>query len=148
MASSPKAALIALALALPAANAASAAEQLHYERPDGSTAAYSSAVRAGAMVYVSGQLGLGADGKLAEGFEAQARQAMDNVAKVLATMGLGMEQVVQCTAMITDRGQWSAFNTIYAGYFRPERLPARNALIAAGLPMDALVEVGCNAYGP
>lgn len=130
------------------ASAVAATPELQYYRDAGSKAPYSPAVRIGQTVYVSGQLGVGADGKLVQGFEAQTRQAMDNVAAALKRVGLGMDDVGRCTAMITDTTQWSQFNAIYTSYFKPERLPARSAFGATGLPMGAAVEIDCIARVP
>lgn len=133
--------LLALSLM---ANAATAAD-LQYFSPAGSKAPYSAAVRAGDTVYVSGQLGLGADGKLPEDFDSQARNVMANVAKTLQGAGRSMDDVARCTVMITDMAHWSAFNAIYVSAFKPDRLPARSAMAVSALPMQALLEVDCIA---
>src|SRR5687767_2040155 len=63
---------------------------------------FSNAVRAGDTVYLSGALGIGADGKLPAGIEAQARQTMDNIGATLKSAGLGWGDVVKCTVMLDD----------------------------------------------
>jgi reactive intermediate/imine deaminase len=107
---------------------------------------FSAAVRAGDILYLSGQIGTRPDGTLAEGMEAQARQTMDNIAAVLAAAGLGWSDVFRCMVMLDDMAQWQAFNRIYVGYFGDGPLPARSALGADGLALGALVEVECQAY--
>jgi enamine deaminase RidA (YjgF/YER057c/UK114 family) len=57
-----------------------------------------------------------------------------------------MDDVVKCTVMLADMGKWSRFNAVYAGYFKPGRLPARSVLGAGGLAAGAQVEVECWAY--
>lgn len=107
---------------------------------------FSSAVRAGDMLYLSGQIGIGADGRLPVGIEAQTRQAMDNIAAVLRSAGRGWNDVVHCTAMLDNMADWPAFNRVYVTYFTPGRLPARSALGADGLALGALIEVECQAW--
>ena len=74
---------------------------------------FSSAVRAGDTVYLSGALGIGPDGKLPAGIEAQARQTMDNIGGVLKSAGLGWGDVVKCTVMLDNMADWPAFNLVY-----------------------------------
>jgi enamine deaminase RidA (YjgF/YER057c/UK114 family) len=81
------------------------------------------------MLYLSGQTG-DVDGQLRDGFEAQARQSMENVGAVLKARGLGFGDVVKCTVILSDMSKWSAFNAIYVPYFPPGRLPARSARMA------------------
>jgi reactive intermediate/imine deaminase len=112
---------------------------------DGQPAPYANAVRVGDMLYLSGQTG-DVNGQLKEGFEAQARQTMENVKAVLAERGLGFKNVVKCTVMLSDMSKWSAFNAIYVPYFPAGRVPARSAIGANGLAGGALIELECWAY--
>jgi 2-iminobutanoate/2-iminopropanoate deaminase len=107
---------------------------------------FSSAVRAGDTVYLSGALGIAPDGKLASGMEAQARLAMDNLGVALKSAGLGWGDVVKCTVMLDDMADWPAFNKVYVTYFPDGKYPARSAFGADGLALGALVEVECIAY--
>ena len=136
--------LLGSAAAAPAASPARPAEYLKSPIP---AAPFSAAVRVGDIVYLSGQIGVGADGKLATDFDAQVRQTMANVQAVLAQEGLGFDDVFKCTVMLADMSRWDAFNKIYVSYFKPERLPARSALGANGLARGALVELECTAAG-
>jgi 2-iminobutanoate/2-iminopropanoate deaminase len=111
-------------------------------------APFSAAVRAGDVVYLSGQIGLKPDGTLPAEFDEQARQTMSNVASVLQQAGLSYDDVVKCTVMLADMTRWEDFNRIYVGYFKPERLPARSALGANGLAKGALLELECLARAP
>lgn len=108
-------------------------------------APYSAATKVDGILYISGQIGLGTDGKLASGFEAQTRQTMDNVVAVLKGQGLGMDDVFKCTAMLADMSKFAVFNEIYKSYFNPAKMPARSALGANGLAMGSEVEVECLA---
>lgn len=109
---------------------------------------FSEAVRVGDLLFLSGQVGLRPDGTLAPGFDAQARQAMDNIGGVLAKAKLGWGDVVKCTVMIDDIANWPAFNKIYVTYFRDGVYPARSAFGADGLALGALLEVECIAHAP
>lgn len=109
-------------------------------------APFSRAVRIGDIFYLSGQLGVGPDGKLADGLEAQAHQTMANIADVLASLGSDMTAVFKCTIMLRDMAQWRDFNAVYLQYFDASRLPARSAFGASGLAAGALMEVECCAY--
>ena len=109
---------------------------------------FSTAVRVGDILYLSGVIGTADDGRLPAGIEAQSRQAMDNVGGALALAGLGYDDVFRCLVMLEDMADWPAFNRVYAGYFNEDRLPARSALGADGLALGALVEVECQAYAP
>src|SRR5687767_407023 len=107
---------------------------------------FSTAVRAGDTVYLSGALGIDANGKLADGMAAQARLAMDNLGAGLKSAGLGWGDVVKCTVMLDDMNDWPAFNKVYVTYFPDGRYPARSAFGTDGLALGALVEVECIAY--
>lgn len=107
---------------------------------------FSSAVRAGDTVYLSGALGIDANGKLADGLEAQARLAMDNLDAALKAAGLGWSDVAKCTVMLDDMADWPAFNKVYVTYFPDGKFPARSAFGADGLALGARLEVECIAY--
>jgi 2-iminobutanoate/2-iminopropanoate deaminase len=109
---------------------------------------FSSAVRIGDILYLSGQMGFHDDGTLAEGMQGQARQALENVRSVLASAGLGFSDVFHCTVMLADMSQWADFNAVYLEYFS-DPLPTRSAFGASGLALGGLVELECQAYaGP
>lgn len=136
---------LACILALLATGSASAID--YYNKGNEPGRPFSLAVRAGDYVFVSGQLGT-APGGLVKGFDAQARQAMDNIATILKGVNLGMNDVVKCTIMIADMAKWDDFNKVYVTYFKPERLPARSAFGANALALGGEVEVECMAYAP
>ena len=121
-------------------------ERIGEPRVDGQRLPFSSAVRAGDTVYLSGALGIGPDGKLVDGLEAQARLAMDNLGSVLKSAGLGWGDVAKCTVMLDDMKDWPAFNQVYVTYFPDGKFPARSAFGADGLARGALLEVECIAY--
>lgn len=102
---------------------------------------YSHAVLAGNTLYTSGQLGLDpVSGDLAEGVEAQARQALENLKAVLETAGMDFQDVTKTTVFLSDMGDFAAINAIYAQYFTGEA-PARSCVQVAALPKGAAFEI-------
>ena len=90
---------------------------------------------------MSGMLGVNPEtGKLSDGIEAQALQAMTNVKTVLEEMGLTTANVVKTTVFLADLNDFAKVNAIYADFFGPD-YPARSCVQVARLPMDALVEI-------
>ncbi|HEV7491963.1 MAG TPA: Rid family hydrolase [Rhodanobacteraceae bacterium] len=113
--------------------------------PPGMTLPFSESVRAGDMLYLSGEVGIDASGKLvAGGIKAEAKQVMDNIGADLARQDSSFDRVVQCTVALADIADWPAFNDVYRGYFK-EHFPARMAFAASALALGARVEVQCNA---
>lgn len=102
---------------------------------------YSQAIKAGKFLFASGQLGLDpASGNLAEGIEAQTRQALANLQAVLAEAGSSVENVVKTTIFLADLGHFATVNSLYAQVFQQEP-PARSTVQVAALPKGALVEI-------
>jgi len=106
---------------------------------------FSKAVRVGDVVFVSGQIGLDGERRLAEDFQVQSRQTMDNLKADVESIGLSMDDLVKCTLMLADMSRWAEFNEIYRTYFSPDQLPARSAFGANGLALGAQVEIECIA---
>jgi|SRR5580700_8449891 reactive intermediate/imine deaminase len=103
---------------------------------------YSQAVRAGQLVFLSGQVPLDpATGQLAEGdIAAQTRRAMDNLGAVLAAAGCSFGDVVRTTIYLVDLGNFAAVNAAYATYFAPP-YPARATVQVSALPRGAAIEI-------
>ena len=120
----------------------------HYGNPtlNGQPLPFSEAVRVGDVLYLSGQLGRGRDGKLPEGIEAQTKQTLDNIGATLKLAGLTHADIFHCTAMLADMKLWPDFNKAYVGYFPEGKRPARSAFGTSGLALGALVELECQAY--
>ena len=108
----------------------------HFGKPtlNGQRLPFSDAVRVGDMLYLSGQIGRGPDGKLPEGIEAQTkadagqyrRDAEARRASATATCSTAR-------SMLSDMKNWPAFNQVYVTYFPEGKLPARSAFGANGL---------------
>jgi 2-iminobutanoate/2-iminopropanoate deaminase len=103
---------------------------------------YSQAVVHAGLVYVAGQLPIvpGDPERRLEGFEAQARQVLDNVIAILEAAGSGAESVLKATVYIADVALWPAFNALYAERFGAHR-PARTVVPVAALHYGYLVEM-------
>lgn len=106
---------------------------------------FSSAVRAGNTLYLSGNLGnIPGTLTLAEGgIGAETRQTMDNISAVLEQFDSSLDDVVKCTVFLADIKEWGAMNEVYRSYFK--KPPARSALGSSGLALDARVEIECIA---
>jgi 2-iminobutanoate/2-iminopropanoate deaminase len=106
---------------------------------------FSSAVRVGDMLYLSGQIGTDSTGKVvAGGIGPETRQTIENIRAVVERNGSSMDRVVKCLVMLADMGEWSAMNQEYVTHF-PGNLPARSAMGANGLALGARVEIECLA---
>lgn len=108
---------------------------------------YSQAVRAGNLLYVSGQIAIDptTNELIAGGIEAETRQAMTNIEAVLEEAGYTFNDVVKTTIFITDMQLFPMVNTIYGEYFN-EIFPARETVAVAGLPKNVNVEISVTAY--
>lgn len=120
-------------------------EHLQMPGMEGLDLPFSAAVRVGNTLYLSGNLGnLPGTLQLADGgIQGETRQTMDNIAAVLTQFGSSLQQVAKCTVFMADMSEWAEMNAVYATYF--DKPPARSALGANGLALDARVEIECIA---
>ena len=121
----------------------------HIQTPDAEKLGlpFSSAVRVGELLFLSGALG-NLPGTLTlagPDMKSQARQTMENIGATLKHCGLGFDDVVKVTVMLADMAEWPEFNAIYVQYFAPGRLPARSAFGSNGLALGGRLEVECIA---
>ena len=111
----------------------------------GAIGPYSQGIKAGGLVFVSGQLPIdAATGIMAEGIEQQTRQSLTNIQHILAEAGLTMNDVVKTTVFLADMSLFGEMNKVYATFFEKD-CPARSAVAVKALPKDALVEIECIA---
>ncbi len=110
---------------------------------------YSLAVRAGNMVFLSGQVGLNpATGQLiGASIEEQTPQALNNLKAVLTELGLSFTDVVKTTIFLTDLGDFQAVNKMYGEALGGHK-PARSTFQVSALPLGALVEIEMIAVAP
>ena len=122
-------------------------EIISTQKAPGAIGPYSQAVRAGDMLFTSGQLGLNPEtGVLAEGVRAQADQALKNLGAILHEAGLDYKDVIKTVVFIKNMADFKTVNEVYAQYFNAN-YPARSCVEVAALPMGGLVEVECVARG-
>lgn len=115
---------------------------------DGTVLPLSKAVRAGSLVFLSGQLGVNESGALVSADMAgQATQALENIRSLLASAGCTMSQVCKASAWIASPGHFTEFNRVYAAAF-PTSPPVRTTVCSALLLPGALVEIEVVAYAP
>ena len=114
----------------------------HTDNAPAAIGPYSQAVSASGFVFTSGQVGLDpATGELvAGGFEAQARQVLRNLERVLESAGCSFQDVVKATIFVTDLAHFQVLNELYGETLGPHR-PARSTVQVAALPKGALVEI-------
>ena len=103
---------------------------------------YSQAIRTENLVFLSGQLAIDpATGKLIEGDVAEmTRQIFRNIQAVLAAADSSLDRIVKTTVFLADMADFATMNQAYAEFF-PENPPARSTIQAAGLPLNARVEI-------
>lgn len=103
---------------------------------------YSAALRAGQLLFVSGQVPIDpATGQMIDGdIAAQTRRVLQNVGALLQAAGLSFAHVVRTTVFLADMNDFKAMNEAYATFFS-EPYPARSTIQAARLPRDARVEI-------
>lgn len=107
---------------------------------------FSDAVQAGETLYLSGMLGLDADGQLVKGgIGPQMTQAMENLRTELQRRGSSLAHVAKCTVILADIKDFDAMNAVYRRTFPADRLPARTTFAAKKLLANARVEIECLA---
>jgi 2-iminobutanoate/2-iminopropanoate deaminase len=108
----------------------------------GAIGPYSQAVRAGGLVFVSGQIPLEpASGQVVGGdVSAQTERVMKSLGAVLAAAGLGFDDVVRTTIYLVDLGHFATVNEIYGRFFRTP-YPARSTVQVSALPRGVGIEI-------
>mgnify|MGYP000512885431 CR=1 FL=1 len=109
---------------------------------------YNQAVKAGGVLYCSGQIALDPSTGLMVGagdVEAETRQVLSNLQAVLEAGGSSPGQVLRTTVFLADLGDFARVNAIYAELFSDGVSPARACVEVAALPKGARVEIDCIA---
>ena len=158
MMTSPARPLLFLALIYCVASAPLAAQKpddavrkVVMNRPGARPGPFSSAVRVGDLLFLSGVMGTKPEGGglVDGGIEGQTRQALENVKAALALAGATMEDVAKCTVFLTDAANFAAMNTVYREFFPAAAPPARSTVAVAALVVpNALIEIECTAAAP
>jgi 2-iminobutanoate/2-iminopropanoate deaminase len=116
--------------------------------PDAPKLPFSSAIRAGDYIFVSGQVGhTDAQGREITGVETQVKQCLENIKRVLAAAGLSLDDVVKVTVFLRNEKDFAKMNEVYQSYFTKDR-PARSTVIAGLALPSMLIEMECIAYSP
>ncbi len=107
---------------------------------------YSQVIRAGNMLFVSGQLPLDPSGALVGpgDIQAQTQRVLDNIAAILREAGSSLDEVVKTTVFLTNLDDFSGMNEVYASDFNPP-YPARSTVEIGRLPGGMLLEIECIA---
>lgn len=115
--------------------------QIATEKAPAAIGPYSQAVQFGNVLFTSGQIPLGLDGKIVEGgIREQTHQVFRNLKEILGEVGADFQHVLKATVYLKDMGMFSEVNEIYAEYFSNHK-PARSTVEVARLPKDVLVEI-------
>lgn len=122
-------------------------EILSTDRAPKAIGPYSQGVRAGNIIFVSGQLPLDPDTGVfaSDEIRGQTAQSLKNIAAILATEDADFSDVVKTTVYLKNMDDFAAMNEVYAQHFTAN-FPARAAVEVARLPKDALVEIEAVAY--
>nr|WP_321411026.1 Rid family detoxifying hydrolase [uncultured Allomuricauda sp.] len=109
--------------------------------PKKQNAPYSDAVQAGNMFFLAGQIGMDQTTRtlVKGGVQDETRQAIKNIEEVLSQHDMTLENVVKCTVILADIGDFAAFNEIYTQFFTKK--PARTTFAASGLAANAHIEI-------
>jgi 2-iminobutanoate/2-iminopropanoate deaminase len=108
---------------------------------------YSQGVRTGDLIFTAGCVGVGLDGAVVDGFEAQVRQAIENVRATLRAAGTDLEHVVKTTCFVTEREAFGALDPVYREYF-PSDPPARSTVVCGLVRAEFLFEIEAVARIP
>lgn len=116
-------------------------QAIHTDAAPAAIGTYSQAIRAGDLVFLSGQIPLDpATMEVVDGdFEARARRVFDNLRAVSEAAGGSLDQVVKLTVFLTDLGDFATINSVMEDYFE-QPFPARAAVGVASLPKGVDVE--------
>jgi 2-iminobutanoate/2-iminopropanoate deaminase len=105
----------------------------------------SQVVKVGDILYLSGQLGFApGQGLVPGGIGPETRQTMENIKRLLESVGSSMDRVVKCTVYLADVAEFQAMNAEYRAFF-PSEPPARTTVAVSGLVANARIEVTCLA---
>ena len=115
---------------------------IHTSQAPAAIGPYSQGIRSGNLIFTAGQIPIDpATGKLIEGsFEDQVQRVLRNLEGILTAAGSSLDRVVKFTVFVTDLGNFSILNQVFAQYFQ-EDPPARSAVQVSALPLGAQVEI-------
>lgn len=120
---------------------------IHTDKAPNPVGPYSQGVLFGDTLYISGQIAINpATGYLVmEDIESETHQVLKNIGAVLEAAGMTYDHVVKCSVFVSDMGNYSRINAIYALYFDEDTAPARELVEVANLPRYVNVEISAIA---
>lgn len=103
---------------------------------------YSQAVKAGGLIFVSGQIALktGSSEVITGSITEETEQVMENLKAILETGGINFSNVIKTTIFLSDMALFGQVNEVYGKYFTGD-FPARETVAVAGLPKNVNVEI-------
>ena len=105
---------------------------------------YSPGILVDGTLYISGQAGEDAEGKIPGDFEAEVKQALDNIGAVLNAAGMSPANVVSVQVYLTDGATFQRMNAVYTSYFKDPR-PTRTTVVVAKLVGAGHIEITVTA---
>lgn len=117
-------------------------DRIHTDKAPKAIGPYSQAIRAGGMLFVSGQIALDPEtGTVLDGdVAAQTERLMTSATAILEAGGASLSSVVKTTVYLTDMAHFAPMNEVYGRFFESDP-PARSTVAVAGLPRNVLVEI-------
>jgi 2-iminobutanoate/2-iminopropanoate deaminase len=117
-------------------------QMINTEKAPAAIGPYSQAVKAGNMIFVSGQLPLDPETMtfVSDEIQDQTRQCLVNLMAILEAADYSAQDIAKVTVFLKDMNDFAKMNEIYAGFFTDHK-PARAAVEVARLPKDALIEI-------
>lgn len=117
-------------------------ETIHTDNAPKAIGPYSQAVKAGNMLFVSGQIPIDPKtGELSSGtIQEQTKLVLTNIGAILKAAGYGYENVVKTTCLLADISDFADMNKVYAEFFK-QNPPARSAFAVKDLPKGARLEI-------
>ena len=105
---------------------------------------YSPGILVGDTLYISGQAGEDANGKIPAEFESEVKQALENILTVLKQAGMSADNVVSVQVYLTDGATFARMNTVYTAFFKEPR-PTRTTVVVAKLVGPGHIEITATA---
>jgi 2-iminobutanoate/2-iminopropanoate deaminase len=120
-------------------------ESIYTDKAPAAIGPYSQAIKAGNMLFVSGQIAadLAQNGDIV----AETMKVMENMGAILKDAGFDYPNIVKTTIFLKDMNQFLQVNEVYARFFSKD-FPARETVEVARLPKDVNVEISCIAIAP
>lgn len=116
-------------------------EKINTKKSPAAIGPYSQAIKAGNLLFTSGQIPFTADGQLiSEDIQEQTRKSLENIKNILEEASTTMGNVIKCTVFISDMNDFGKMNEVYQEYFN-DPYPSRSCVEVARLPKDVKVEI-------